>query len=324
MFVNLEQAIQLIEEGKILHIAADESLLAQLPKGKWIAGTTPYFITEQGGITSKDKLFVDEISCAIDYKTVVYNKDNIFDITKDAYPNGITFLIMPFASDVAVFYAKEAPYSDDLLMNPTIGWISGFDLSTDSRAKVYDGISGASYWDKAVALHICLPDDEIASLGIINIFNIDENDTKIEFMEDSLSVTKCLVNGKEVIFSDYILENNIDTKLPLIADYNSVLVNVSIKSVSKENSTVDFYAPVFAGKEYHFARPISDYAESFHERLQEFHDFKPIFSCNCVLNYLYGKLDNKATPPFAGPVTFGEIAYILLNQTLVYAEIVNK
>jgi len=48
MFVNLDQAIQLIQEGKIMHIAADESLLSQLPKGKWIAGTTPYFITEQG------------------------------------------------------------------------------------------------------------------------------------------------------------------------------------------------------------------------------------------------------------------------------------
>ena len=68
MFVNLNEAIQLIQEGKILHIAADESLLKQLPKGKWIAGTTPYFITEQGGITCKDKLFVNEISCAIDYK----------------------------------------------------------------------------------------------------------------------------------------------------------------------------------------------------------------------------------------------------------------
>lgn len=324
MFVTLEQAIQLIEEGKILHIAADESLLKQLPKGKWIAGTTPYFITEQGGITCKDKLFVNEIPCAIDYKTAVYDKENIFDITNDAYSNGITFLIMPFASDVAVFYAKEAPYSEDVLMNPIIGWISGFDLSTDSKAKVYDGMSGASYENKGVALHICLPDDKIASLGIINIFDIDENDTKIEFLEDSLSVTKCLVNGKEVTFSDYILKNGIDTKLPLIADYNSVLVNVSIKSVSKENSTVDFYAPVFSGKEYHFARPIHDYAESFQERLQEFRDFKPLFSCNCILNYLYGKLDGKATPPFAGPVTFGEIAYILLNQTLVYAEIVDK
>ncbi|SHI89520.1 DUF6976 family protein [Lutispora thermophila] len=324
MFVSLNDAISLIQEDKILHIAADETLLNQLPKGKWIAGTTPYFITEQGGITCKDKLFVSEITCAVDYKTVVYEKSNIFDITKDAYPNGMTILIMPFASDVAVFYAKEAPNSDDLLMNPTVGWISGYDLSTNSKAKVYEGTTGICYDDKAVALHICLSDDKMASLGIVNIFNTDENDVKIEFIEDSLSVTKCFANGKEVILSDYIVENKIDTHLPLVADYNSVLVNVSIKSISEKNKMVDFYAPVFAGKEYRFARSVSNYEASFNERLQGFKDVKPIFSCNCILNYLYGELDGKITPPFTGPVTFGEIAYQLLNQTLVYAEIISK
>ncbi len=324
MFVNLNEAIKLINEGRILHIAADESLLRELPKGKWIAGTTPYFITEQGGVTCKDKLFVNEIACAVDFKTEVYDRNNIFDMTKDAYHNGVSFLIMPFASDVAVFYAKEAPNSSDIFMNPTVGWISGFDLSTNSSAKVFDGVTGISYCDKAVALHICLPDDKMVSLGIVNIFSTDENDTKIEFLEDALSVVKCLVNGREVVLSDYIAENKIDTRLPLVADYNSVLVNVSIKSISEENKTVDFYAPVFSGKEYRFARSVSNYAASFEERLHVFTDIQPIYSCNCILNYLYGELDGKATPPFAGPVTFGEIAYQLLNQTLVYVEIISK
>lgn len=324
MFVNLNEAIKLIQEERILHIAADEALLDKLPKGKWIAGTTPYFITEQGGITCKDRLFVQEIDCAIDYKTVVYDRDNIFDITKDAYPNGMTILIMPFASDVAVYYAKEAPNSENIFMNPTVGWISGYDLSTDSNAKVYDGVSGESFENKAVALHICLPEDKMASIGIVNIFNTDENDEKIEFTEDALTVTKCLVNGKEVSLTDYLAENKIDTKLPLVADYNSILVNVSIKSISDENKTVDFYAPVFAGKEYRFARSVSNYEASFNEHLQDVKDVKPVFSCNCILNYLYGELDGKATPPFAGPVTFGEIAYQLVNQTLVYAEILSK
>ncbi len=324
MFVNLDEAAKLIREGKILHIAADESLLDKLPKGKWIGGTTPYFITEEGGTFSKDKLFVNEIPCAVDFKIAVYDRTNIFDITKDAYSNGMTMLIIPFASDVAVYFAKEAPYSADIFMNPTFGWISGFDLSTDSKAKVYDGANGVSYSDKAVAMHICLPDDKTVSLGIVNIFDIDEKGTKIKFYKDALTVSKCLVDGKEVVLSEYIEESKIDTKFPLVADYNSVLVNVSIKTVSRENGTVDFYAPVFSENEYHFARPISNYAEKFNERLKELRDVKPVFSCNCILNYLYGELEGKATPPFAGPVTFGEIAYQLLNQTLVYAEIIDK
>lgn len=324
MFINLEQTINMINEGKILHIAADQTLLEQLPKGNWIAGTTPYFITEQGGITCKDRLFVNEINCAVDFNIKVYDKSNIFDITTDAYENGMTFLIMPFASEVAQYYAKEAPNVDDLLMNPTVGWISGYDLETDSTARVYDGSLGESYEDKAIALHICLPDDKIAAIGIVNIFDIDENDTKIEFAQDTLAVTNCLVNGKEMLLSDYIADNNIDTQLPLVADYNGTLINVSIKSVSAENKTVDLYAPVFAGKEYRFAKPVSDYEKGFAERLKPFTELSPIFSCNCILNYKYGKLEGVSTPPFSGPVTFGEIAYQLLNQTLVYAVVAEK
>jgi len=324
MLVTLEQAEKLILEGKVLHIAADESLLNMLPKGNWIAGTTPYFITEQGGVTCKDRLFVNELDCAVGHKISVYDKDSIFNITKDAYPNGLSFLVMPFASEVAVYFAKEAPNSGDLIMNPTVGWISGYDLAAGGSAKVFDGSTGLSYEDKAVALHICLPDDKIANLGIVNIFSINEGDTKIEFAEDTLSVSKCLINGEEMYLSDYILENKIDTQLPLVADYNGSYINVSIKSVSAENKTVELYAPVFAGKTYRFSSPVSDYAASFAERLKEHEDLKPVFSCNCILNYLYGKLEGKATPPFAGPVTFGEIAYQLLNQTLVYAVVADK
>ena len=87
----------------------------------------------------------------------------------------MTLLIIPFASDVAVHYAKEAPNSNAIFMNRLL-WISGYDLSTDSSAKVYDGVTGESYGDKAVALHISLPEDKMASIGIVNIFNIDEND----------------------------------------------------------------------------------------------------------------------------------------------------
>lgn len=323
MFVTLNETVKLIKAGKILHIAADESLLEQLPKGRWIAGTTPYFITDKGGVTCKDMLFVDEITHAVECKTAVYDKDDIFDLTRDAYSNGMCFLILPFASDVTVFFAKEAPYSSDMLMTPTVGWVSGFDLSTDAKAKVYDGVSGAFYSDKAVALHISLPENKAASIGIVNIFNVDESSPKIEFDEDTLFVKDCRINGKKVAFADYLAENKINTELPLIADYNSTLVNVSIKSIL-DDKTVSLYAPVFAGMEYRFAHFVENYSAGFSEQLKSFCDIQPGFSCNCILNYLYGKLEGKSTPPFAGPVTFGEIAYQLLNQTLVYTEIIDK
>ncbi|WP_439895878.1 DUF6976 family protein [Alloyangia pacifica] len=40
-------------------------------------------------------------------------------------------------------------------------------------------------------------------------------------------------------------------------------------------------------------------------------------SCNCILNFPYDPLETKRTGDFTDPVTFGEIAYILLNQTMV-------
>lgn len=47
----------------------------------------------------------------------------------------------------------------------------------------------------------------------------------------------------------------------------------------------------------------------------------PEFSCNCILNFLYSELEGKRTGELIGPVTFGEVAYQLLNQTLVYLQI---
>jgi hypothetical protein len=47
----------------------------------------------------------------------------------------------------------------------------------------------------------------------------------------------------------------------------------------------------------------------------------PVFSCNCVLNYVYGRLENERAGRLEGPMTFGEIAFQLLNQTLVHVTI---
>ena len=80
MLITLEETVSLINDGKILHIAADDSLLGKLPQGKWIGGTTPYFIGDDGGVLTKDKLFVNEIDFAEDIRIASYGKYNIFQI----------------------------------------------------------------------------------------------------------------------------------------------------------------------------------------------------------------------------------------------------
>ncbi|MBQ9459936.1 MAG: hypothetical protein IJU66_08410 [Oscillospiraceae bacterium] len=320
MLVSLDQASRLIKEGRILHIAADDSLLARLPAGKWIGGTTPYFIAEDGGVLTKDKLFVSELDFAEDVKVGVYGKYNIFQIVEECFDNGLTMLILPFGSEVAAKYAKEAPDVEELLLHPTLGWVSGFDLDAGGEAKVYDGTTGKSYTDKAVAMYLKLPEGKTAMINIVNIFEDDKTDPVITFPENTLDVTRCRVNGQEVNFAEYIQKKNIDTQMPLVADYNGVFINTSIKDIV--DGSVSLYAPVFRGIDYRFATRVANYADEFKSRIAATGAGKPFFSCNCILNYLYGNLEGKKTPPYAGPVTFGEVAYQLLNQTLVYCEIV--
>jgi hypothetical protein len=76
---------------------------------------------------------------------------------------------------------------------------------------------------------------------------------------------------------------------------------------------------------YKHAKEVADYASAFTEQLQKIGlaEKSVVFSCNCILNYLYSGLEGKNTAPFVGPITFGEIAYQLLNQTLVYLQVHN-
>ncbi|MCR5482529.1 MAG: hypothetical protein K6F52_07010 [Clostridia bacterium] len=318
MFTNLNKTKEMIAEGKLLHIAADESLLSQLPKGNWIGGTTPYFISNEGGIKTKEKLFVTELDMASHHKFCVYDTENVENVPSDAFSNGLTFLLMPFSAEVTAEYCKKAPSMDDLLMHPAVGWITGFDLDAGGCAKVFDGSTGTSYADKAVALHIELPEGKLASIGIVNIFDEDNSNDIIEFPKDDLVIEKCRINGKDTLFSSYIMENGIDTKLPLQANCNGSLLNISIKEITHDG-TVCLFAPVFADEKYRFAKAVPNYADAFGKKLAAQDNITPVFSCNCILNYLYGELEGKSTPPYEGPVTFGEIAYQLLNQTLVYA-----
>lgn len=319
MLITLEETVELIRKGRLLHIAADDTLLRQLPKGKWIGGTTPYFISEEGGIFTKDRLFVNEIDYAEEAKIAAYGKYNIFQIVEECYDNGLTMLIMPFGSEVVAKYAKEAPEVEELLLHPTIGWVAGADLENGGEIKVYNGENGESYTDKAVVMYLKLPEGKNAMVNLVNIFTDDKTDPIIRFNDNELSATKCTVNGQEVNFAEYIEKKRIDVKMPLVADYNGSYINTSIKGV--ENGTVGFYAPVFRNVEYRFATHVEDYVENFQKNIAAAGAKNPVFSCNCILNYLYGDLNGKKLPSFTGPITFGEVAYQLINQTLVYCEI---
>jgi hypothetical protein len=309
-----------IAQGSLLHISGTENLIRKLPKGNWIGGSTEYFMSEDGGKVSDDLLFVTSFPYS-EFAIKSYDEKNIENITADAYDNGFSIAILPFDSAVHKTYAKNAAGFDGMFIKNIAGWISGLNLSKSGQTPIaVNGLTGEAYRENAAVLHIRIPDNKVATIGVINIFSQDESSPVIEFTEDKFSAVKCLVNGKETLLADYIKENNIDTKLPLVGEYSGNGVNVSFKSI--ENDTVNFYAPVFSGIKYKIAKPISDYAGEFNSQLENLKNTQAVFSCNCVLNFLYGELEGKNIDAFAGPITFGEIAYQLVNQTLVYIAVV--
>ena len=322
MLTTLENTVASIKSGQRLILAADESLLAKLPKGNWIGGTIPYFMDEKGGIMDRDRIFVTEVPKEIEeIRIKAYDQNALSGIPKDAFENGVSFIIIPATSQCHIRYAQNAPDYPDFFLHPIIGWISGVHLDDlgKTKPKVFNGVDGSSYEDAAIVLHGKLPENLYANIGVVNVFEQGSDDV-LTFEHEGFTVKDCFVNGTKKNFAAYIKEQKIDTRLPLVADYSGALINISIQTVKSDS--VDLYAPVFSGVRYQFAKELDSYMNQFDDALPK--NANPSFTCNCILNYLYSELEGKETKGMYGPITFGEIAYQLVNQTLVYLEIQKK
>lgn len=317
--VSVQEAKTAIEAGKVLWLAGDENLLKQLPKGRWIGGSIPYFMGADGGETTRDKIYIAELDPAVARKIQIkfYNTATIQNITKEAPEDGFTILLIPASTQLHLDYAHNSPEYEDMFIKPVVGWITGIHLDDLGKIKptVINGGTGEMATDKGVAMHVTLAPGKVANIGIVNILKQGDGDIFV-FPDTGFSATTVLVNGVEQNFAEYLVAHQIDTKLPLVADYSGAMINVSFQTVDKAASTVSFYAPVFSGVEYKLAAPVDDYVKAFQTTLPALKNIT--FSCNCVLNYLYSELEGKKTANMRGPMTFGEIAYQLLNQTLVY------
>ncbi|MCL2381123.1 MAG: hypothetical protein FWC64_05955 [Treponema sp.] len=318
MFMNFETTAALIKDGKLLHIAGTEALLRKLPKGAWVGGSTEYFMEKSGAKVSGDQFHVIEF--AYDYAIKSYDVKNLKNIAADGFENGFSIVIVPFDSAVHKEYAQKAPEYQDMFMKNTAGWIAGLNLGKEGQTPIaVNGMTGEAFADRAVALHLGVGADKLCSINIINIFSQDESSPVITFTEEGFKVEKCLVGGKEVVFADYLAQNAIDTKMPLVGAYSGTGINVSFKKI--EGGVVHLYAPVFKDIEYRMAKHIPDYVKAFTTQLAGIKAENIAFSCNCILNFLYGELEGKSIGAFSGPVTFGEIAFQLVNQTFVYVSV---
>jgi hypothetical protein len=319
--LEVDEVAERIRRGETLLLAGDESALRQLPRGKWIAGTIPYFMTTEGGMVDRRRIFVEKLPEGFECAGIRrYDEDGIARVYVDLPPDGLGVLIAPNGSRVHLSFAVNAPRYDRFATRPLYGWISGVHLSDLGKAvpRVLDGTTGEALAQHAVVMHVSVPPGKVVELGILNPFEKGSGPA-ITFPSTGFSATTAEIDGRRLELAEYIRETRLDTCLPLVADYYGARINVSFQRVGDRE--VWFYAPVFAGVRYHHARPVADYVDAFASALPTGLGERIALSCTCVLNYVHSSLEGRSTGDIVGPVTFGEIAYQLLNQTMVYVTI---
>lgn len=315
----IDAVANMIRAGACLSLAGRKGALDKLPAGQWIAGTSPYFMTPDGGrIVNEDEIFVTDLSAIGAVSLASCGPRELASISGQAPEHGLALAVIPAGSACHVEFAKNAAAYPMAFMRPTVGWIAGYDLAeTGACALVYDGRTRQAHTDRAVVAHIALADEVDPAIEIVNIFAPDGGPV-IRFEETGFTPKWCTVDGELRRFAEYVAEcGRGGGDLPLVGDFAGAHLNASIKTLDAENGTVELYAPVFPGVDYAFAAPVADYAAEFRKALAARPGEGAVWSCNCILNFLFGRMEGVAIGGLAGPVTFGEIAYQLLNQTMV-------
>jgi hypothetical protein len=317
--LSARETASLIETGKTLLVAGEEELLRELPRGNWVGGTTPYMMGDQGGACQHNMLQVTELPEFVRPAEIrFYVAADLNKIPAGYRENGFSYIVVPAFSSTHRHFAEECFSWPGIFDRPLVGWVAGVDLKDQGKItpKVINGVTGEVSDNAAVVMHAELPANLYANINIVNLFRQGSGDT-LTFLEGGFEAADCQINGVTHNLAEYLTEKQIDPRLPLVADFSGAMINVSLQAVDPAVNKVRFYAPVFAGVDYKFATPAGDYEAEFRKCLGSA-DIEPVFSCNCILNYIYGHLEGKQTGKMKGPITFGEIGYILLNQTLVY------
>jgi hypothetical protein len=313
----------MIRRGDALRVAGDEALLRQLPRGNWIGGTIPYFITPAGGAVDRERIFVTPLARGLTLAGVrTYRETEVERVYAELPAHGFGVMIAPAASPVHLSFALNAPSYRDFAARPLVGWISGVHLSELGKRKplAFDGTTGRALDQEAVVMQVAVPEGKAAEVHILNIFQAGDGPA-ITFPSSGFQAGEVEVDGVRRNLARYVKEAGLDTRLPLVADYCGTSVNVSFQGVDHDKGEVAFYAPVFAGLRYHHARPVADYVNEFSSRIPQGIEPRVAFSCNCILNFLYSGMEGRKVGGPPCPITFGEIGYQLLNQTMAYLTI---
>lgn len=322
MLHTVDAVNRLIAQGRRLHVAGDAAALARLARGNWIGGTIPYFLTAEGGRVDRERVFVTELPPEVGELGISFvAPDRLAEIPAGAPKRGFSLIVVPGMSEAHVKYAIGAHDLPGLFETPVIGWVAGVHLDDLGRVQpqVFNGRTGEAAGDRIVVLRAEVAGGASPRIGIVNVFRQGSGD-RFVFSETGFAAADCRINGERASFYEYATARQLDPRRPLVADMSGEMINVSFQAIDDDARAVRFYAPVLAGLEYRQAAPLDDYRGALLAHVAK-KPVTPAFSCNCILNFLYADLAGDKALAITGPATFGEIAYVLLNQTLVYLEL---
>ena len=315
----------LIHAGRILVLAGAEADLASLPRGRWIGGTAASFITAAGGQEADGRIFYSDLTgIARNVRLHHFNLSEMRRIGRLHPANGFTMVIIPGFSELLAGVSAKIMDYEGIYHAPLFGWVSAVDLAQlgHMRPKSFSG-APAGRAEHAAVMTVSLPDELFAQLQIANLFSPGIG-PEIRFGKPGfLAEGECQIGGKPDNLARYIEAETIDRRLPLVTDHDGALINISIIASDAQTGRATFLAPVNPALTYRFAGGILDYPREFSHALDELHLGSAALSCICAQNYEHAELRQSTGLPFQGPVTFGQIAYGVLNQTLACLTISN-
>ena len=319
----------MIEKGDILLLAGDSALLSQLRKGKWIGGITSLFVENGKTLSSREEIYVHNITgIAAAVKLKTYDLTTIKNIYDDAFDDGFSVLILPCDSDIMDEYACNCSDYSNFAHRVVCGWGTATphysEYERDDTALVFSGETGMSYAsDVCVVMHIQLPEGKFAEIHAVSALKPGDGDV-IEFEENCQRIENVLINGVRQNFRQYMIDKQIDRSNEYInvltGDHDAgVVTNVGIYEDRETDleKYVSIAVPVFKGISYRLAKV--DYNYSY----ENMNEQEIVYSCACVGNYVRPDIFTNFLMKTNGPFVYGEVAYILLNFSIVYVTVGN-
>ncbi|WP_234729863.1 DUF6976 family protein [Acidocella facilis] len=309
---------RLIEAGHVLIVAGEEATLSQLPAGRWIGGTTAWFLLPDGVGPAQGRLiYTDLTGIARHAALFAFDETELPHLSTFYPPHGFAVLLLPGRSALLERVATSMLDWDGLYNAPLTGWVSGVALEAlgQSTPKIFCG-NGTPHDDRAALLYVTLPNELYPELSVINPFGVGAGPGIVFPDRGYASAGLCRIGGETMRLRAFLDQAVADPGLPLIADRDGALVNNTILNLGAAQEAVEFLCPLDPGLMYRFAEPLPAYEAAFARAARDLDLAGAVLSALCIGSLRHLTAEMRRHLPAVAPVTFGQIGYTVLTQTL--------